>query len=152
VDDDLVPVGCLDPLTGVEQFLDRLVGVVKWPKRGRHAASNVALGQQPVGVAERGDTHDDDRAAAVMALRERDAIRDGRLLLVSGVVLAVVTTAFVLHTVLHLQPSVVALVGGLVLLAASRLHAEEVAKDVEWPTLVFFAGLFVMVGALVATG
>jgi Na+/H+ antiporter NhaD/arsenite permease-like protein len=54
--------------------------------------------------------------------------------------------------VLHLQPSVVALVGGLVLLAVSRLDAEAVAKDVEWPTLVFFAGLFVMVGALVQTG
>jgi Na+/H+ antiporter NhaD/arsenite permease-like protein len=54
--------------------------------------------------------------------------------------------------VLHLEPSVVAIVGGLVLLAASRLNAEHVAKDVEWPTLVFFAGLFVMVGALVHTG
>jgi len=97
-------------------------------------------------------TYDDDRAAAVMALRERDAIRDRRLLVVSLVVLILVTAGFVLHTVLHLEPSVVALVGGLVLLAASRLDAEQVAKDVEWPTLVFFAGLFVMVGALVNTG
>lgn len=97
-------------------------------------------------------TYDPQRAAAVMALRERDAIRDRRLLVVSLVALAVVTAAFVLHTVLDLEPSVVALVGGLVLLAASRLNAEEVAKDVEWPTLVFFSGLFVMVGALVATG
>jgi Na+/H+ antiporter NhaD/arsenite permease-like protein len=96
--------------------------------------------------------HDPERAATVMALRERDAIRDGRLLVLSMAVLTVVTAAFVLHTVLHLEPSVVALVGGLVLLAASRLDAEEVAKDVEWPTLVFFAGLFVMVGGLVATG
>jgi Na+/H+ antiporter NhaD/arsenite permease-like protein len=85
-------------------------------------------------------------------LRERDAIRDGRLLVVSGVVLTLVTAAFVLHTVLHLEPSVVAVVGGLVLLAISRLDAEEVARDVEWPTLAFFAGLFVMVGALVNTG
>ena len=46
----------------------------------------------------------------------------------------------------------VAILGGLLLLALSRLDAEDVAKDVEWPTLVFFAGLFVMVGALVATG
>jgi Na+/H+ antiporter NhaD/arsenite permease-like protein len=96
--------------------------------------------------------YDPDRVAGVMALRERDAITDPRLLVVSMVVLAVVTVAFVLHTVLHLEPSVVALVGGLVLLAASRLDAEEVASDVEWPTLVFFAGLFVMVGALVETG
>jgi Na+/H+ antiporter NhaD/arsenite permease-like protein len=91
-------------------------------------------------------------AARVMALRERDAIRDGRLLVVSMAVLALVTVAFVFHTVLHLEPSVVALVGGLVLLALSRLDPEDVARDVEWPTLVFFAGLFVMVGGLVATG
>lgn len=93
-----------------------------------------------------------ERAAAVMALREREAIRDRRLLVVSLVVLTAVTIAFAAHTVLHLQPSVVALVGGLVLLVASRLNAQHVAQDVEWPTLVFFAGLFVMVGALVTTG
>ena len=87
-----------------------------------------------------------------MALRERDAIRDPRLVVISLAVLAAVLVAFALHTVLHLEPSVVALLGGLLLLALSRLDATEVAKDVEWPTLVFFAGLFVMVGGLVATG
>ncbi|GAA1853660.1 SLC13 family permease [Asanoa iriomotensis] len=96
--------------------------------------------------------YDPARAASVLALRERDAIRDVRLLVVSLIVLALVTAAFVLHTVLHLEPSVVAIVGGLVLLALSRLDAGEVARDVEWPTLVFFAGLFVMVGSLVSTG
>ncbi len=72
--------------------------------------------------------------------------------MISLAVLAAVLVAFGLHTVLHLEPSVVALLGGLLLLALSRLDATEVAKDVEWPTLVFFAGLFVMVGGLVATG
>lgn len=96
--------------------------------------------------------YDPERAAAVMDLRERDALRNVRLLVVSLVVLSLVTVAFVLHTALHLEPSVVALIGGLVLLAASRLDPGEVARDVEWPTLIFFAGLFVMVGGLVATG
>jgi Na+/H+ antiporter NhaD/arsenite permease-like protein len=96
--------------------------------------------------------YDPERAAEIANLRERDAIRDGRLLVVSLAVLAVVTVAFVLHTALHLEPAVVAIVGGLLLLAASRLDTGEVVKDVEWPTLAFFAGLFVMVGALVATG
>ncbi|MFG2044710.1 SLC13 family permease [Dactylosporangium sp. NPDC048998] len=95
---------------------------------------------------------DPDRAAAVMQLRERDAIRDPRLLVLSLIVLALVTAAFVLHSVVHLEPSVVAIVGGLALLAFSRLDTGEVVKDVEWPTLAFFAGLFVMVGALVHTG
>ena len=93
-----------------------------------------------------------ERVPSIMALDEREAIQDKRLLVVSLVVLAAVTAAFMLHSVLHLEPSVVALVGGLVLLALSRLDAEDVARDVEWPTLVFFAGLFVMVGALVNTG
>ena len=96
--------------------------------------------------------YDPERVARVMALRERDAIRDGRLLIVSLAVLTVVTAAFMLHSVLHLEPSVVAIIGGLVLLAASRLDANEVARDVEWQTLAFFAGLFIMVGALVNTG
>jgi Na+/H+ antiporter NhaD/arsenite permease-like protein len=95
---------------------------------------------------------DPRRAEQIATLRERDAIEDGRLLVVSLAVLAAVTAAFVLHTVLGLEPSVIAIVGGLLLLALSRLDATEVARDVEWPTLVFFAGLFVMVGALVATG
>ncbi len=93
-----------------------------------------------------------ERVEAIMALDEKEAIRDRRLLVVGLVVLVGVTGAFVLHSVLHLEPSVVALVGGLVLMAASRLDPEDVARDVEWPTLIFFAGLFVMVGALVNTG
>ncbi|WP_405431609.1 SLC13 family permease [Micromonospora sp. NBC_00617] len=96
--------------------------------------------------------YDAERAARVMALREADAIRDRRLVVISLVVLGTVLLAFSLHTVLDLEPSVVAVLGGLLLLALSRLDTEDVVKDVEWPTLVFFAGLFVMVGALVATG
>jgi Na+/H+ antiporter NhaD/arsenite permease-like protein len=97
-------------------------------------------------------TYDGDRAAGVMALDEREAISDRRLLVISLVVLAAVTAAFVLHAVVHLEPSVVAIVGGLVLLGLSGLEAEDVAQDVEWSTLLFFAGLFIMVGALVNTG
>jgi Na+/H+ antiporter NhaD/arsenite permease-like protein len=96
--------------------------------------------------------YDPRRAAEIAALRERDAIRDPRLIVVSLAVLAVVLIAFVLHAVVHLEPSVIAIVGGLALLALSRLDVAEVVRDVEWPTLVFFAGLFVMVGALVHTG
>jgi Na+/H+ antiporter NhaD/arsenite permease-like protein len=95
---------------------------------------------------------DPERVRSVMELDEREAIEDRRLLTISMVVLALVTVAFALHSVLHLEPSVVAIVGGLVLLGLSRLDAEAVAKDVEWATLLFFAGLFIMVGALVNTG
>ncbi|GAA1382817.1 SLC13 family permease [Catellatospora chokoriensis] len=95
---------------------------------------------------------DNAKIASVMAMRERDAIRNPRLLAISLVFLALVLAAFMLHSVLHLEPSVVAIIGGLMLVAASRLDPDEIAKDVEWHTLIFFAGLFVMVGALVNTG
>jgi Na+/H+ antiporter NhaD/arsenite permease-like protein len=93
-----------------------------------------------------------ERAEEVMRLNERDAIRDPGLLILSGIVLALVTAAFVLQTVLHREPAVVAIIGGLVLLALSRLDVRQIARDVEWPTLAFFAGLFIMVGGLVNTG
>lgn len=97
-------------------------------------------------------TGDPERVRSVMELDEREAIHDRRLLIIGMVVLALVTVAFALHAVVHVEPSIVAIVGGLVLLALSRLDAEDVARDVEWPTLLFFTGLFIMVGALVNTG
>ncbi|SBT93084.1 Na+/H+ antiporter NhaD [Streptomyces sp. DI166] len=96
--------------------------------------------------------YDPERAKSVMELNPKDEIKDARLLAVSGVVITVVMACFVLHTVLHLEPSVVAISGGLLLLAVSRLNSGSVVKDVEWETLAFFAGLFVMVGAMVQTG
>ncbi|TYB64788.1 ArsB/NhaD family transporter [Nonomuraea sp. PA05] len=96
--------------------------------------------------------YDPERAAEVMALNEREAIADRRLLWQSLAVLALVLAAFVLHPVLHYEPSVVALLGAGVLVAATRVTTEQAIAEVEWPTLVFFAGLFVMVGALVETG
>jgi Na+/H+ antiporter NhaD/arsenite permease-like protein len=96
--------------------------------------------------------YDPGLAAEVMALREREAITDRRLLAQALAVLAVVVAAFVLHPVLHYEPSVVALLGAGLLIAATKVTTEQALKEVEWPTLVFFAGLFVMVGGLVKTG
>ncbi|WP_043635135.1 ArsB/NhaD family transporter [Nonomuraea candida] len=96
--------------------------------------------------------YDPARAAEIMSLNEREAIKDRRLLAQSLVVLVLVLVAFVLHPVLHYEPSVVAILGAGVLVAATRVTATEAIGEVEWPTLTFFAGLFVMVGALVHTG
>ncbi|WP_030274273.1 ArsB/NhaD family transporter [Streptomyces sp. NRRL B-24484] len=95
---------------------------------------------------------DEDRAAEVMALDEREAIRDPRLLTQGLAVLALVVAGFVLHPVVHYAPSVVALLGAGLLVAVSKVEAKDALADVEWPTLAFFAGLFVMVGALIETG
>ncbi|HEX6937284.1 MAG TPA: ArsB/NhaD family transporter [Actinomycetes bacterium] len=96
--------------------------------------------------------YDEDRVAAVMALDEREVIRDKGLLVRSLIVLAAVMAAFVGHSALHLEPSVVALLGAGTLVAVAGLEPPQFLEEVEWPTLVFFMGLFVMVGALVEVG
>ncbi|MGH3240026.1 MAG: ArsB/NhaD family transporter [Spirillospora sp.] len=96
--------------------------------------------------------YDPDLAAEVMELEEREAITDRRLLAQGLTVLAIVVAAFVLHPVLHYEPSVVALLGAGLLVAATKVTTQDALSEVEWPTLVFFAGLFVMVGGLVETG
>ena len=95
---------------------------------------------------------DPARVADVMTLNEREAIRDPRLLVKCGVVLVAVFAAFIGHSVLHIEPSVVALLGAGILILISRLEQRDYLASVEWETLLFFAGLFVMVGALVKTG
>jgi Na+/H+ antiporter NhaD/arsenite permease-like protein len=96
--------------------------------------------------------YDEERVAAVMDLDEREVIRDTGLLVRSLVVLGAVLAAFVGHSALHLEPSVVALLGAGALVAIAGLEPPEFLEDVEWSTLVFFMGLFVMVGALVEVG
>jgi len=96
--------------------------------------------------------YDPDRVADVMALEEKEVIRDRGLLIRSLVVLLGVMVGFVAHSALHIEPSVVALLGAGVLVAVSRLEPAEFLEEVEWSTLVFFMGLFVMVGALVEVG
>jgi Na+/H+ antiporter NhaD/arsenite permease-like protein len=59
---------------------------------------------------------------------------------------------FVLHPVLHYEPSVVALLGAGLILVVTRVPVAEALREAEWPTLAFFAGLFVMVGGLVEAG
>jgi Na+/H+ antiporter NhaD/arsenite permease-like protein len=94
----------------------------------------------------------EDRVAEVMSLNEREAIRDPRLLIKCAVVLVLVFAAFIGHSVIHVEPSVVALIGaGLLVLISGVEHVHYLAS-IEWETLLFFAGLFVLVGSLVKTG
>src|SRR5919106_5700431 len=87
-----------------------------------------------------------------MALNEREAIKNRRLLIICGVVLAGVFTGFIGHAAFHIEPSVVALLGAGLLVLLSRSQPRDFMPSVEWETLLFFAGLFIMVGALVKTG
>ena len=83
----------------------------------------------------RGSFHvDPARVADVMALNEREAIKDRRLLIICGIVLAAVFTGFIGHAVFHIEPSVVALlgagnVGAAVAQQAPRVHAQRRVGD-----------------------
>lgn len=97
-------------------------------------------------------TADEKRVAGIMALNEREAIRDTRLLIKCGVVLLAVFVGFVGHSAFHIEPAVVALLGAGLLVLVSGVRPKDYFGSVEWETLLFFAGLFIMVGALVKTG
>jgi len=87
-----------------------------------------------------------------MEINERRAIRDPALLRRSLTVLVLVMIGFVLHSALELEPSLVALLGAGLLVVVSGTATADYLAEVEWPTLVFFMGLFVMVGGLVNVG
>jgi Na+/H+ antiporter NhaD/arsenite permease-like protein len=96
--------------------------------------------------------YDPQRAAEIMELAEREAISDPRLLLKAGLVLVAVLVGFALSSSLGYEPAVVALLGAGVLVLISGLPPRDYLAEVEAPTLLFFAGLFIMVGALIKVG
>jgi Na+/H+ antiporter NhaD/arsenite permease-like protein len=97
-------------------------------------------------------TTNPDRVADLMTLDEREAISDRQLLTQCGIVLALVFAGFVAHKQIHMEPSLVAMAGAGILIIVSGLKREFYLSSVEWDSLLFFAGLFIMVGALVRTG
>ena len=98
-----------------------------------------------MGVAE-------DKQASIMMLHAHEAIKSKSLFTKSVVMTVVTAVAFVLHGAVHIEPSVVALAAAAIMLILSRAEVEEVLLDVEWSTIGFFAGLFVVVGGLAETG
>ena len=88
----------------------------------------------------------------VMELNARASIRDWDELRRTVPVLVLTVLAFFAHQELHIEPATVALTGAAVCLLVTRLPLEQALAKIEWPTLFFFVALFVMVGALEATG
>ena len=93
-----------------------------------------------------------------------EAITDRRLLARCLVILLAVMLGFVLHSALHLDPSMVAMLGAGAMVLTARATPQQLLEEVEWATpqqlleevewatLVFFMGLFVLVGGLVRVG
>jgi len=97
--------------------------------------------------------HVDERnRRAIMELNAVASIRDSAELRRTGPVLLATVLAFFAHQALHIEPATVALSGAAVGLLVTRIDLEEALSSIEWTTLFFFVSLFVMVGALEATG
>lgn len=94
----------------------------------------------------------EDKMQKIMELEPVDYIREWSILKKSLVVLALTILGFVLHQYLHLESATIALLGAGLLLLLVREDPEEALLSVEWPTIFFFGGLFVLVGGLVANG
>lgn len=93
--------------------------------------------------------------AALETLEQSDArahISDDGLLLRSLAVLGLTILGFIFHGMLHFEAGTIAMFGAILLLLVSRVDLHGILGEVEWGTIFFFVGLFVLVGGLEAVG
>lgn len=89
---------------------------------------------------------------AALGLEERGVISDPQLLRRSLVVIGATLVGFLLHGPLGYEPATIALLGATVLMLVARMDPESVFREVEWPTLFFFVGLFIAIEGVVHVG
>lgn len=97
-------------------------------------------------------TVDETRRQHVLAMDERKMIKDRPLAIKSLTVLAFTLVGFGLHGVLHAEPATVALMGAATLLLISRGDPHRSLAEIEWSTIFFFIGLFIIIGGIVKVG
>lgn len=91
--------------------------------------------------------------AKLMSLDEKDEITNHQLLKKSLAILGLTIVGFILHGALHVESATIALTGAFLLLLITGEHyLEDAFNKVEWTTIFFFIGLFVLVSGLVHTG
>lgn len=93
-----------------------------------------------------------EKREAVMQLSEEEAIHNRALFYKSIIMIVLVAIAFIVHGFFHIEPSVIALAAAGIMLVISGADIEKVIHDVEWTTIGFFAGLFIVVGGMAETG
>ena len=88
----------------------------------------------------------------IMELDESEVLTDRSLLHKSLLVLALVAVGFLLHGPLDYEPATIALGGATALILIGRQHPREALLEVEWATIFFFVGLFMVVGGAEEVG
>lgn len=95
---------------------------------------------------------DDKNRQKILEFDETKTIKDKNLLIKSLSVLGLTIFGFTIHQIIGLESATVALFGGVLLLLISKIEPEEILLEIEWTTIFFFIGLFVLVGALEEVG
>lgn len=91
-----------------------------------------------------------DKMDEVAKIDNSHTITDKALMIRSTLILALVILGFMLHDVTHIETCVVAMLGASILLIFEKPN--EILQDVEWNTIFFFIGLFIIIGGLEASG
>ncbi|MBQ9014781.1 MAG: ArsB/NhaD family transporter [Firmicutes bacterium] len=103
-------------------------------------------------IYKKGLTVAPEKMELIMNMDEREQIRDHALFVKSVIMIFLVALAFILHDTLGLKTSIIALSCAALMIMIGRQDVEETVHDVEWPTIVFFAFLFIVVGGLEKVG
>ena len=94
----------------------------------------------------------DEVKQKILAINEYSLIKNYGLLIKSLSVLGLVVLGFIFHDKIHHEPATIALLGAAVLFIISKEDPHHVLRELEWPTLFFFIGLFIIVGGVVKVG
>ncbi len=95
---------------------------------------------------------DEDRLDILATVDPAAAITDRPLMIRALVVLGLTLVGFLFHSVIGVEAATIALLGATVLMIVGRLDPHEALRDIEWNTLFFFVGLFMLVEAVVHVG
>lgn len=90
--------------------------------------------------------------ASVMELDASKAIKNPKLLKASAFVFAIVLIGFLTNAITHLGLAIIAITGSAILILVTEQHPEHIFKKIEWETLFFFGGLFVLVDGIEKLG
>ena len=94
----------------------------------------------------------DHQREAALEATEDTIIRDRGLLVRTLIVVGLTIVGFLAHSALGLEAATIALLGATALMLVARLDPHEMLREVEWSTLFFFVGLFILVEAVVQAG
>jgi Na+/H+ antiporter NhaD/arsenite permease-like protein len=94
----------------------------------------------------------DEVKAAICKVNPQNELKDSVLLKKCLIILGLTIVGFILHQWIHLESATIAVFGAVTLMLVTKEEPEDILLAVEWPSIFFFLGLFIIVGGLVQTG